>query len=231
MLEMAWHGMSSLAVVRFICFSRRCCCPVLFYSFLPCFVVVSSTTNSTPIINKNNNHTTGVYYSAGSRMWLGVDRAISSSSSFMSASMLAKSGVDRYRSPVSGSMQTIVDPSSAFLAVSRAAQTVAPPEIPVRIPSRLARAWAVATAAPSGIATYSSMSLVSRLSPCSNTRGMKSGVQPWTGWAAKAGWDPSGDPSSLRLVAIPESIRAATAGSASTILVSGECSLRYLPVP
>ncbi|VEU38879.1 unnamed protein product [Pseudo-nitzschia multistriata] len=72
------------------------------------------------------------------------------------------------------------------------------------------------------------MSLVSRLSPCSNTKGMKSGVQPCTGWAAKAGWDPSGDPSALRSVGIPESTRAAAAGSARTILVSGELALSGL---
>jgi hypothetical protein len=68
-------------------------------------------------------------------MKLGVDLAISSSSSFISAAILAKSGVLRYRSPVSGSIATNTEPSGAFFAVSTAAHMVAPPEIPVRMPS------------------------------------------------------------------------------------------------
>src|ERR1700679_886202 len=41
---------------------------------------------------------------------LGVEWAISTSSALMSAETSANSGVLRYRSPVSGSMQRIVDP-------------------------------------------------------------------------------------------------------------------------
>mmetsp|Transcript_19713 Transcript_19713/g.35446 ORF Transcript_19713/g.35446 Transcript_19713/m.35446 type:complete len:168 (+) Transcript_19713:70-573(+) len=92
----------------------------------------------------------------GSRIQLGVDLAISNSSSFISAEILANNGVLKYLSPVSGSMATNTDPSGAFLAVSTAAHTVAPPEIPVRIPSFLASDCDMETAAPSGISTISS---------------------------------------------------------------------------
>ena len=48
--------------------------------------------------------------SSYARRALGVDREISSSSSVMSAGISANSGVLRYRSPVSGSMQRTVAP-------------------------------------------------------------------------------------------------------------------------
>ena len=118
-------------------------------------------------------------HSYGSRIQLGVDLAISSSSSFISASMSAKSGVLRYLSPVSASIATRTDPSGDFLAVSTAAHMEAPPEIPVSIPSFLARVLDIDMAAPSGISSISSSSL--RSSPFSSTRGMKSGVQPGGG--------------------------------------------------
>lgn len=62
-------------------------------------------------------------HAAGSKINDGVDRAISSSSSFMSASMLAKRGVLRYLSPVSGNIATMTEPAGAFFAVSTAAHT------------------------------------------------------------------------------------------------------------
>lgn len=62
-------------------------------------------------------------YAAGSKINDGVERAISSSSSFMSASMLAKRGVLKYLSPVSGNMATMTEPAAAFFAVSTAAHT------------------------------------------------------------------------------------------------------------
>merc|ERR1712217_834205 len=53
--------------------------------------------------------------------------------------MEAKSGVDRYRSAVSGIIARTVDPSGAFLQTSNAVHTVAPPDVPQKMPSSLAK--------------------------------------------------------------------------------------------
>ena len=60
---------------------------------------------------------------------------------------------------------------------------------------------------------------------------MKSGVQPWMGWAAKAGCEAFGEPSALRSVATPEANRPAASGSANTIFTSGIDALRAFPAP
>mmetsp|Transcript_42538 Transcript_42538/g.134191 ORF Transcript_42538/g.134191 Transcript_42538/m.134191 type:complete len:203 (+) Transcript_42538:638-1246(+) len=158
----------------------------------------------------------------------GVEVAISSSSSFMSASMSAKSGVERYRSPVSGSMASMTDPSGAFLAVSSAAHIVPPPEMPVRSPSLAASALAVAMAEAAGMGTSSSLSWSGA---SSSTLGMKSGVQPWIGCGLKAGGDPAGAPSASRSVGMPLASRPASSGSASMILRSGRSFLSARPAP
>ena len=71
---------------------------------------------------------------------LGVERASDHSSSVISASMSPKRGVDRYRSPVSGSVHRITEPGAARWATSKAAAKVAPQEIPQKIPSFCASA-------------------------------------------------------------------------------------------
>src|SRR5918996_658404 len=53
--------------------------------------------------------------------------------------MSPNSGVVRYRSPVSGSMQRIVDPFGASLHTWMAAAKVPPAEVPTKIPSSRAR--------------------------------------------------------------------------------------------
>src|SRR5690606_6753365 len=65
----------------------------------------------------------------------GVESDSASSSLSMSASMPSKSGVDRYRSPVSGSMHSMTDPAGACSATWRATPKVAPAEIPQKMPS------------------------------------------------------------------------------------------------
>lgn len=79
----------------------------------------------------------------------------------------------------------------------------------------------------------------------SRTLGMKSGVQPWIGCAANAGWLVAGEPSALRscrsvgghtlferrTVLMPEASKPAASGSASTIFTSGMASLRAFPAP
>ena len=60
---------------------------------------------------------------------------------------------------------------------------------------------------------------------------MKSGVQPWMGWAAKAGCEAFGEPSALRSVATPEANNPAASGSARTIFTSGIAAFRALPAP
>jgi hypothetical protein len=54
---------------------------------------------------------------------------------------------------------------------------------------------------------------------------------PWMGWGANAGWEDTGEPSAFLSVLIPDPRRFAAPGSASTIFVSGLCSLMYLPAP
>ena len=115
------------------------------------------------------------------------------------------------------------------MAVSRAAHMVPPPEMPVRRPSLDASSLAVAMASAAGIGSNSSM--ISDIGESSRTFGIKSGVQPWMGWGAKAGWEATGEPSGLRSVAMPDLSRPASAGSARTILMSGRAALIALPAP
>ena len=56
----------------------------------------------------------------------------------MSTGMSAKSGVERYRSPVSGSMQRMLAPAGALSATFRAPAKVAPAVMPTKIPSLVA---------------------------------------------------------------------------------------------
>ena len=78
-------------------------------------------------------------HAAGSKMNDGVERAISSSSSFISASMLAKRGVLKYLSPVSGNIATMTEPTGAFLAVSTAAHTIKGSQLDVLLYTKLER--------------------------------------------------------------------------------------------
>jgi hypothetical protein len=64
-----------------------------------------------------------------------VDRRIATSTAVISAGTSANNGVVRYRSPVSGSMQRMVDPAGAPAATSSAAAKVPPAEMPTKIPS------------------------------------------------------------------------------------------------
>ena len=69
----------------------------------------------------------------------------------------AKSGVDRYLSPVSGSRTTMVFPSfSGRFASSIAAETAAPEEMPTRMPSLLPMSLPVEKASSSRTAITSS---------------------------------------------------------------------------
>ena len=63
----------------------------------------------------------------------GVDAAIAFSSSLMSAPIPSKRGVERYRSPVSGSIASMAVPRGAAAAHLRAAARVAPPLVPVKM--------------------------------------------------------------------------------------------------
>eukprot|EP00964_Phaeocystis_antarctica_P151164 scaffold118722_cov60-Phaeocystis_antarctica.AAC.4 len=57
------------------------------------------------------------------------------SSAVISAGIPSKSGVERYRSPVSGSIATIVEPAGNVLAFCSATCTIPPPLVPVKRPS------------------------------------------------------------------------------------------------
>ena len=126
-------------------------------------------------------------------------------------------------------MARMTDPLGAFSATLSAPANVAPPEMPVKMPSFLANACAVLTASLPSTLTRSSYKFMFK--PFSRTNGMKSGVQPCTGCAAKAGCEPFGAPVGLRSVLTPLVTRAAASGSSNTTLVSGRDSLSVRATP
>ena len=110
----------------------------------------------------------------------------------MSSGMSSNSGVERYRSPVSGSMQRIVDPLSAFFATSMAPARVAPADTPTNIPSSAARALLSRIASAPLTGTISS--IISAVAASSVSFGIKSGLQPCMRWGRKKGWLSEGVP-------------------------------------
>ena len=79
-----------------------------------------------------------------------------------------------YLSEVSGSMHKIELPFGADRATFKAPLKVAPPEIPVKMPSLDAKSFAHCMASGPSIGINSSCKSI----PDSKTSGMKSGVQP-----------------------------------------------------
>src|SRR5512147_2202756 len=65
----------------------------------------------------------------------GVEREIASSSAVISVGMSAKSGVLKYRSPVSGSITRTLAPGGGVLQTVSAPASVAPLEVPTKMPS------------------------------------------------------------------------------------------------
>jgi hypothetical protein len=106
----------------------------------------------------------------------GVERDTSSSSAVISSPISANSGVDRYRSPVSGNMQTMFVPGFERCAIASAAASVAPLDVPTKIPSRRASSRASLSASLPATGTISS----TRPAPTASSVSfeMKSGDQP-----------------------------------------------------
>src|SRR5215469_2764306 len=106
----------------------------------------------------------------------GVERDIVSSSAVISSPMCSNRGVVRYRSPVSGSMQTMFAPGGARRATSSAAASVAPLEVPTNIPSFCASSRERRNASAPATGTISSTYPAATASSVSLE--MKSGAQP-----------------------------------------------------
>jgi hypothetical protein len=93
---------------------------------------------------------------------------------FISAGMSPNNGVLRYRSPVSGSMQSTVPPFGASAHTRKAPANVAPAVMPTKIPSFCAKSRLQRSASALGMGMIRSMTCISTASAVSF--GMKSGV-------------------------------------------------------
>ena len=122
-----------------------------------------------------------------------------------------------YLSDVSGNMHKIELPFGADLATFKAPLNVAPPEIPVKIPSLDAKSFAHCMASGPSIGINSSFMSI----PDSRTSGMKSGVHPWTGCGVNAGCDATGAPDGFLSVFVPDANNGAADGSNKQIFTSG----------
>ena len=149
----------------------------------------------------------------------GVEFEIFSSSSFMSTPTSANSGVERYRSPVSGSMHSTVEPGAAVLQTSSAPAKVAPAVIPTKMPSFCASSRLHFMASGPAIVMMRLITPMSTASPV--IFGMKSGLQPCIGCGLNAALGLAGDPSGLRSCVEPLESIGASLGSQTMIFVSG----------
>ena len=105
------------------------------------------------------------------------------------------------------------------LQTSQRAAKVAPDLMPTKMPFLLARATTHLHRVRRGIVMMRSITFMSTASPVSF--GMKSGLQPCIGCGFKAGCGAAGEPSALRSCCVPLASIGASAGSQTTILVSG----------
>ena len=123
----------------------------------------------------------------------------------------------------------MVLPFSACLAISIAPASVAPPEIPTKMPSSVARARDSLSASAPLTGTMSS--IVSAVAASSVSFGMKSGLQPCMRWGRNSGWLSTGLPSLSRSCGMPLPSVCELSGSHTTIRVSGRASLSTRDTP
>mmetsp|Transcript_31731 Transcript_31731/g.75401 ORF Transcript_31731/g.75401 Transcript_31731/m.75401 type:complete len:222 (-) Transcript_31731:896-1561(-) len=110
----------------------------------------------------------------------GVEAAMASSSSVMSAEIPSKSGVERYRSAPSASITTTLalPLSPSVFESARAPARVPPPEVPDAMPS--SRASDLAASIASRPPTCRTSSTRPNAEASSTSFGMKSVVHPWS---------------------------------------------------
>ena len=143
--------------------------------------------------------------------------------------MPSNSGVERYRSPVSGSMHTMVEPGGARRATSSAAASVAPLEVPTKMPSFCASSRERRSASAPATGTISSIRPAS--TACSVSVEMKSGAQPCMRCGRNRGWLPAGPPAVSRACGMPLPSTCELSGSAATMRVPGRERFSSLATP
>ena len=137
----------------------------------------------------------------------------------MASGTVSKSGVVKYRSPVSGNIHNTFAPSGAVSQTFSAPASVAPPEIPVKIPSLRAKARVNRKASSPLMGNTLSIHFASTASSVSF--GIKSGLHPCIKCGRKFGWLPAGLPCKSRGWGIPLPRICELSGSQTMILVSG----------
>mmetsp|Transcript_3235 Transcript_3235/g.9485 ORF Transcript_3235/g.9485 Transcript_3235/m.9485 type:complete len:300 (-) Transcript_3235:369-1268(-) len=166
----------------------------------------------------------------GKAVVAGTESKYAFSSAVISAGTSSKSGVERYRSPVSGSITTMLLPAGSSFAFRSATASTPPPLVPEKMPSDRASSCEAATASAPDTCESSSYK------PCSvessTIFGTKSGVQPCSRCGRKTGCDSFVmEPSVVYSVLMPLYTTGALDGSQSSTFVCGDLSLSTCPTP
>ncbi len=126
-------------------------------------------------------------------------------------------------------MHNTFDPGSAFSATASAPASVAPAEMPTKMPSLVASSPHKRNASLPSIGMIASIILASTASSVSF--GMKSGLQPCIKCGRNNGWLSAGVPSSSRSWGMPLPSMGELSGSQTMIFVSGLFSLSTRDTP